>query len=120
MVLSTSLLSSILNGSLNYLATDITAAAVGDDATPAPTAADTALNNQVFADVIDSVDASISDRRSFTFQIGSGEANGSSIVEVAFKSGSTQRSHDLINSINKTSDIQLFATLTIIGEVVEV
>lgn len=93
--------------------------AVGTGSTT-PVASDTALTTEVFDDVIDEVDTSSADRRSFTLQIGSGEANGSTIVEMGAKNGTTLRLHDLLNSITKDSSIQLFVTATITVTVTEI
>ena len=119
MVLTNSLLTAARNDTVAFLGADMTHMAIGTGTT-APTSADTALTTEVFDDVIDEIDTSQVDRRSFTLQVGSGEANGNTIAEIGAKNGTTLRVHDLINSIAKDSSLQLFVTVTITVTCVEI
>lgn len=120
MTLTNLLFSGSRDAVLDYMETTIVNANVGTGST-APSAADTALATQVFEDVIDSIDTTAVDRRVFTLEIGSGEANGNTIREGGFElSSGNLAGRWLLNSILKTSDIQLWLDATIIVTVTEV
>lgn len=105
---------------LAFLAANVGNANVGTDNTT-PTSSDSALGAQVFEDSIDDTDTTQSDRVTFSLQIGSGEANGNTLAEAGLEdiTGALWL-RELLNSIAKTSDIQLFIDYRIIATVEEV
>lgn len=108
MALTTSLLNDVEDDVKSYLETALTDFVIGTDNT-APTAGDSALGAEVFTDTIDGTDDSVADAIIHECQIGVGEANGNNIQEAGLEnSGGTLKIRSLLNSINKTSDIQLF------------
>lgn len=89
---------------------DVLYAAVGTGIT-APTISDTALTSEIFRDVIDEYDKSTTDTITVSLRVLTTEANGYDLAEVGLfesASGGTAQTHDLITSITKTNDIQLY------------
>lgn len=119
MTLQNDFLTAVRSDVLAYLVANVARGHVGTDGT-APTAADGGLLAQVFEDSFDDTDTSQVDSRTFTLQIGSGEANGNTILEGGAElSDNTSVIRNLINSINKTSDIQLWLAVKLTVEVTE-
>ena len=97
--------------------------AVGDDDTT-PTVSDTTLGNETFRSAIDDFDkTTFVDKIIASLQIGAGENNGNDVKEAgwldAAAAGNLQIRF-LLNTIAKTSDIQLFIDTQITITVEEV
>ena len=122
MVLTTSILTNVRSDIKDYLETVMLYGAVGDDNTT-PVAADTTLGNETFRKAIDAFDkTSQSSQITASLKILSTENNGESVVEVGWltaASAGTLLTHSLVNSISKTSDIQLYLDTTITITVTE-
>ena len=85
--------------------------AIGTSSTT-PTTADTSLGSEVFRDAIDEVDKSSAvDTIVLSLRVLTTEANGNTIQETGLfevSAAGTAQSHDLLTSITKTNDIQLY------------
>lgn len=110
MTLTTSLLNDIRDDIQDRLDAILTHGAVGTGST-APTAADTTLETEVERNARVSVDKSTSNIIVASLEITSTEANGSTLTETGWfnaASTGTMWVRNLVNAINKTSDVQLF------------
>lgn len=111
MVLTTNLLNEIRDAVQTELKNNqLTHGAIGTDNTT-PTAGDTALGSEVFIDAADEYDVTVANKLTASLRVLTTEANGNTIVEVGWfdaASGGDMKTHDLVNSIDKTSDIQLY------------
>lgn len=90
--------------------------------TTTPAAGDTALEFEVFRDAIDEIDKSVDNQITASLRVLTTEANGNAITEVGLLDAAAAGNlwtHDLVNSINKTSDIQLFMDVEITINVTE-
>ena len=113
MVLTNSLLTQTRDDIKTLMETLFVTGDVGDDNTT-PTSSDTALGNSVFSDGIDEFDSSVTDAVTASFRILTTEANGETIKETGWLDTSANLlTHNLVNDINKTSDISIFVDTTI-------
>lgn len=110
MVLTNTLFTEIQTAVITELTNEFTHLAVGTDNTT-PTASDTTLGAEVFRDATFSTDTSTPGTFIATLEVLTTEANSNALVEVgvfdAASSGNLWM-HETFNTINKTSDIQLF------------
>jgi hypothetical protein len=121
MVLTTNLLNDIRDDEKARIGEVFTHGAIGTDNTPA-SSSDTALYNEVFRDSIDDFDSSATGTAVVELRVLTNEANGNTIQEVGWfnaSSGGTMWARNVINAINKTSDIQLFLSIQITFNVTE-
>jgi len=95
----------------------------GTDNTTA-TSSQTSLVTEVFRKAIFSFDKTSPTSITASLEIGAGEANGNIIVETGWNdtvtSGGTQLTRNVVNPINKTSDIVLYLDTSIAIEVKEI
>ena len=95
--------------------------AVGTDNTT-PTAADTTLGGEVFRSDVDEVDKSGASTAVFSLRIAASEANGNDLKETGWLDAASSGNlwlRSLVNTITKTSDIQVFLDSTITVVVTE-
>ena len=122
MVLTTLLLNRTRDDVKVDLEVIYTHASIGTGTTT-PVIGDTALEFEVFEDVIDDFGTAVANAITASLLVLTTEGNGNSITEIGFKDGLTGTAnlwnHDLITAINKTSDIQLFFDKTITINVTE-
>lgn len=87
-----------------------------------PDESDTALGSEVFRDTVDEFDMTVTDQFTASLQVLTTEANGNTIREVGFfdaaSAGNLWTRHTL-NSIAKTSDIQLYLDVEVTISVTE-
>jgi hypothetical protein len=123
MVLTTPLFTGTRSEVKDYLETIFLYGATGDDNTT-PTPSDTTLGNETFRDNIDTFDKdSQVDKVTATLIIGTTQNNGNDVDEYGIfddPTTGTMYVRDLLNTISKTSDIQLYIDETLTIEVVEV
>jgi len=96
--------------------------AVGSDNT-ASSESDTALGSEVFRDTVDEIDKSASNSVTASLQIATTEANGNTVREIGWLDAASDGNlwvREVINAVNKTSDIQLYIDTTITITVEEV
>ena len=121
MTVTTLMLNDIRDDVQDRLNTTLTHAAVGTDNT-APAPSDTALGAEVERNARSDVDTSTDNIIVTSLTIATTEANGSTIVETGWFDAAAAGNlwiHSLVNSINKTSDIQLYLDTTVTITVTE-
>lgn len=110
MVLTIDLLTQIRSDVKDDLDAIFTHGAVGtDDTTEA--SSDTSLGSEVFRDSIDDFDTSASDKIVASLRILTTEANGNDLKEGGWfnaSSGGTMWTRNTLNTITKTTDIQVY------------
>ena len=122
MTMNSDFLGEIRANTKTFISNEVTHIGVGDDGTT-PTAADSALGNQTFIDAVDDTDTSQTGKAIMSLRIATTENNGDDITEVgAFDaaSGGDLKSRDVITTIAKTSDIQVYIDLEYETRVTEV
>ena len=121
MVLTALTLADILTQTKARLGTIMTYGSIGT-ATPAASASDTALGNEVFRDSRDDFDDSVSNAVTVSLKIAITEANGNKLTEFGWFNASTGGSlwtRNVLTGITKTNDIQVYFDTTITISVVE-
>ncbi len=103
-------LDDIRDDTKNYIESDVTSIGVGDDDTT-PTPTDTILGNETFRDTVDEYDTSGTGVIIASLRIATTENNGEDIDEVGTfddPSSGNMKSRNIITTISKTSDIQVY------------
>lgn len=122
MTMNSTFLGEIRANTKTYISTEVTHIGVGDDSTT-PTPTDSALGNETFIDAVDDTDTSQTGKAVMSLRIATTENNGNDIDEVAAfdaASGGNLKSRDVITTISKTSDIQVYIDLEYETRVTEV
>ena len=110
MVLTTTYLNLSRDAIKNITVTEFTHGAIGTGTTP-PTAGDTALETEVFRDVLDEVNTSATSSFTVSLRILTTEANGNNLTEVGYfddPSAGDMMIRNVFTAIVKTSDFQVF------------
>lgn len=121
MVLTSTLKTQIRSDIKDALEVLFTYGAIGTDNTT-PTESDTALGTEVFRDAIDDFDKSAADKVVASLRVLPTEANGNDIKEGGWfnaSSSGTMWTRNTLNTITKTSDIQIYFDVEITIEVTE-
>lgn len=121
MVLTQDLFDEVIDDIKNGMEEQFLYVNVGTDDTTA-TSADTSLGTEVFRTPIQSFDKSAPTEVVISGEIGAGDANGNTIVEVGNNTASssgTQLTRNVVNPITKTSDVVLYLDTSISIEVTE-